>query len=255
MGTELKTAKILVVEDNPSFVDLLKILLFEIGVTSVQVAHDYEEGLQQFIEHHPDLCILDIALGENAPDGIELAEKIRSRDARVAIMFLTSFYNEDIYDQVRHLRPSSFMNKELSKFKLHHAIDLALLSQPACAMAAPAPLTSLVTTPYITDRNLFFKVGDFYKKIVADEIAFFFAKDKLTYARVEARNFPINVQLKTLEEEMAPTFLRVHKSYLVNVNHIDIINPKEAVVQVESENIPIGYNYRKHFFEQVHLLK
>ena len=77
----------------------------------------------------------------------------------------------------------------------------------------------------------------------------------MTFARVDKRNFPTSVQLKTLEDELFPKFLRIHKSYLVNVDFIDAINTRDDKVEVMGESLPIGYSHRKSFLEQLKLLK
>lgn len=251
----LNTKRILLVDDQPAFIHLLKILLTEIGFDQIYAASDFESAWQSFQDHDPDLCLLDIDLGKNSRSGIDLAEKIRVIDPQVPIIFLTANYTDNYYQQCRHVRPRSFMNKELSRFKLHHAIDLALLNRTTVHGHNQPPPANTVETPYITDRNLFFKIGDFYKRIPTDEIAFFFSKDKLTYARVENRNYPTNVQLKTLEDELAPVFHRIHKTYLVNLSFIDQIHPKDSTVAISDETLPIGYAYRKSFLERVNLLK
>ena len=84
---------------------------------------------------------------------------------------------------------------------------------------------------------------------------YFFSDQKLTYAKVEQRNFPTSVQLKTLEKDFAPIFLRIHKSYLVNVKMIESLNPGESTLVVGGQMLPIGYAYKKVFFEQLQLLK
>lgn len=245
-----KLIRVLVVEDDTGFTNLMLIILGEVGLEKIQTATDFEEGLRYFESFKPDICILDIDLGKGKKNGIELAETIRTLDPRIPIIYLTSNYTDAYYEQTRHTRPSSFLNKELSRFKLHQALDIALMHPPAAVL----PLAANVV-PHITQSTFFFKVGDIYKSIPVDKVAYFFSDQKMNFARVEQRNFPTSVQLKTLEQEFSPPFIRIHKSYLVNVKFIEAINPGEATVLVNGESLPIGYAYRKPFFEQIHLLK
>ena len=246
-----KLIRVLVVEDEMGFTNLVLIILRELGLEKIQTAIDFEDGLRHYESFKPDLCILDIDLGKGKKTGIELAEVIRQSDAKIPIIFLTSNYTDSFYEQTRHTRPSSFLNKELSRFKLHQALDIALMHPPAPSTAHAA----MAHVPHITQSNFFFKVGDLYKSIPVEKVAYFFSDQKMNFARVEQRNFPTSVQLKTLEQEFSPPFVRIHKSYLVNVKFIEAINPGEAAVMVNGETLPIGYAYRKPFFEQIHLLK
>lgn len=245
--------KLLLVDDNPAFVDLISILLQEIGLESVLVAGNFSEGVQRFQEDQPDICLLDITLGSNQRTGIDLAEKIRVRAPHIPIIFITSNYTEEYYDRCRHVRPSCFMNKELSLFKLRQAIDLALLNKRE--FPAVETIKEEIIPPLVSSDNYFFKIGDTLKKISVSKIAYFFAKNKFTYARVDDRNLPTSVQLKTLTNELPSNFHRIHKTYLVNVDHIEQIKIKDESVVINGESIPIGYTFKKGFLNKVKILK
>ena len=245
--------RILVVDDNAGFLNLLSILLEQMGFKRVFIASNYATAIRLFHTESPDICLLDIELGESK-NGIELGEEIRSLNAHIPIIFLTANYTDDYYEKSRHVRPSSFMNKELSRLKLHQAIDLALVSRLAPHPQHP-PVVLPQTPPLLSQSNLFFKIGDVYKSIPIEEIAFFYSEQKLNYAKVGKRNYPTNVQLKTLEDELKPGFARIHKSYLINIKHVEAIHPAESSVHINGEALPIGYAYRKNFLEGIRLIK
>lgn len=250
--------KVLIVEDQEGFAQLLQLLLEELGLKRIRKAHTMHQAWALFEEERPDLCLIDVELNEQQMEGIALAEKIRKVSLTLPIVYLTVHYSEEIYERCKHTLPSSFMNKELSRLKLHQAIELALLnSNPKEAIISNPKEENLPGSkvPWIDNKHFFFKVGDVYKHIAIDEIAFFYANGKMTFAKVNKRNFPTNVQLKTLEEELFPKFLRIHKTYLINVAFIESINLKESRIEVVEENLPIGYAYRKDFVEQLKLLK
>jgi two-component system response regulator AlgR len=247
---------VLIIEDNPGFSGLLKLMLQEIGLSSIRIAVDYKSGLQSFEAQQPNICLMDIDLGKNQKSGIDLAEKIRETDDEVSIIFLTANYTEDYYEKSRHTRPSGFMNKELSRFKLHQAIDLALMHKPQAQPALGEDNLSLPnTTPLVNNTQVFFKIGDSYKAIPVKDVAYFYADHKLTYARVGERNYPTSVQLKTLEEEFADLFVRIHKTYLVNFKFIESLQTKDNSVIVAGESLPVGYAYRKQFFSRLQILR
>ena len=84
-----KLAKILLVDDDPDFVEATTIVL-ESGPYKVIPAYSGREGLQKVEEEEPDLIILDIIMpGE---DGFEVCRKLK-RDPRyteIPIIMLTS---------------------------------------------------------------------------------------------------------------------------------------------------------------------
>jgi DNA-binding LytR/AlgR family response regulator len=247
----LNDVSILVVEDNKTFCELLKIFLPDIGASRVYFASNFEQGLRYFDNYKPSLCLLDIDLGSNSRSGIELAEAIRRQDEQVPLIFLTANYTEAFFELARHVRPRAFMQKELSRLTLLQAIELSLLQEPS----PPESAKGANPAPVLSYAKLFFKVGDQLKGIPIEQIQFFRAEEKLSYAHFDQRKLASNVQLKILEEELFPQFLRIHKSYLVNVNAIDSVNPSENTLLVGTETLPVGYTYRKKFFEQIRLLK
>jgi DNA-binding LytR/AlgR family response regulator len=149
------------------------------------------------------------------------------------------------------------MNKELSRFKIRQALDIALIHRDNDSLSSPASDAGSPTAPppFISHHQFFFKIGDIYKAIPVKDIQYFYADNKLTFARSGQRNYPTNVQLKTLEEEFSALFVRIHKTYLVNIQHIDSIHPKDNSVVVDGESLPIGYAYRKTFMDRLHLLR
>jgi two-component system alkaline phosphatase synthesis response regulator PhoP len=78
--------RILVVDDEPQIVDLLRSYLLRDGF-DVQEAGDGEAALESVHEHHPDLVILDLMLPRL--DGREVCRRIRETE-HTPIIMLTS---------------------------------------------------------------------------------------------------------------------------------------------------------------------
>ncbi len=68
------TKKILIVDDNPDFVESTKDLLEVQGYT-VDVAYDGESGLEKAKADRPDLMILDVMMAHDT-EGFEVSRKI-----------------------------------------------------------------------------------------------------------------------------------------------------------------------------------
>lgn len=83
-------AKILLVDDDPDFVDATRIVL-ESEAYGVSVAFDGDEGLAKARAEKPDLIILDVIMPE--VDGFTVCEQLKSDPnlADVPVMMLTSF--------------------------------------------------------------------------------------------------------------------------------------------------------------------
>ncbi|MGH2348936.1 MAG: response regulator, partial [bacterium] len=78
--------KILVVDDEPHIVELVKYNLLQEGF-EVVTAHDGDEALTRTRQDHPDLIVLDIMLPY--VDGLEVCRQVR-RESGVPIIMLTA---------------------------------------------------------------------------------------------------------------------------------------------------------------------
>jgi DNA-binding response OmpR family regulator len=84
----LKKFKILIIDDEKDFVDLIKLIL-EKNEYIVSVAYDGEEGVNKILAEVPDLVVLDL----NIPklNGYEVCRKVREKYSftDVAVLMLT----------------------------------------------------------------------------------------------------------------------------------------------------------------------
>ncbi len=253
MKKSKEDATLLIVEDDKDFVVLITMLLEQLGFRQILSAHTYQEALAIIDEVPVHLLLLDIDLGKGK-NGIMLAQDVRGQHPDMPIIYITSNHTTDYYDYARHTRPSSFLNKELSKLKLYQAVDIALMSfyEPDDELA----VRNSSSIPNFTHHNLYFKVGDVFKTIPIQDVIYFYADRKMSYAKVDNRSYPTSIQLKVLQDELfAQGFLRIHKSYLVNAKCIEIIHPADSTVTVCGEVLPVGDTYRKSFLAALKLLK
>lgn len=83
----MSNARILLVEDDQNFGDVLKSYL-EMHDFEVNLATDGMEGFEAFRKGQHDLCIFDVMMPKK--DGFTLAKEVRERDAEMPIIFLTA---------------------------------------------------------------------------------------------------------------------------------------------------------------------
>lgn len=118
-------ATILVIEDDPSFRDLLELHLHAAG-HSIRAAGDPEEGLRSFLEEPPALVLLDLDLPYLS--GFEVLEALRSDEAsrKVPVIVITGRADDDTYNRCRKMGIAGFASKPLKREELLDAIGKAL---------------------------------------------------------------------------------------------------------------------------------
>jgi DNA-binding response OmpR family regulator len=118
-------ATILVIEDDPSFRDLLALHLRSAG-HRVRAAADPEEGLRSFLEQVPEVVLLDLDLPYLS--GFEVLSALRADDAskKVPVIVVTGRADDETYDRCRKMGVDGFASKPLKREELMDAIDKAL---------------------------------------------------------------------------------------------------------------------------------
>jgi two-component system invasion response regulator UvrY len=77
---------ILVVDDHPIIAKACGLVLEPIGIEKIISACDVDTGYQAFLEHEPDVSVIDLSLDGKALDGIALIKRIRTHNAGAKIL-------------------------------------------------------------------------------------------------------------------------------------------------------------------------
>jgi|SRR5262245_36778451 len=116
---------ILAIEDDPSFLDLLKLHLQSAGHT-VRTAADPEVGLRAILEEPPELILLDLDLPYLS--GFEVLEALRSDEASrsIPVIIVTGKTESETYERCRRIGFDGFTSKPVKREELLRAVDKAL---------------------------------------------------------------------------------------------------------------------------------
>ena len=137
-GKGVAMAKILVVDDEQMFCDLLRAVLGRHGHEVITVMSG-ADALEQFTRHRPHMTLLDLIMpGMN---GIEVLKQIRAVDPKASVIMLTGGGTDELEDRARELGVTDFLRKGLSLKSLMGALDrvLAQPGQPAPETPAKGP--------------------------------------------------------------------------------------------------------------------
>jgi DNA-binding response OmpR family regulator len=116
-------ARILVIDDNPHVVDILRSYLREEGYRVIG-ALTSDEGLKLAILSRPELVLLDIALpGTN---GIELLKRIRSINPTSRVIMVTGNIDPALARKALELGALAYIDKPFDLAYLKRVIAMAL---------------------------------------------------------------------------------------------------------------------------------
>ncbi len=123
--------KVLVIDDNPTIVELIKYAVNLQGSYNVAVAYDGVQGLQRVFEEQPDCVIIDVKMPRM--DGYQLVRCLRgdARTADIPLIILSALTREE--DQMMGLLSGvdEYLTKPFKPAALNAAIERVLRLTPA----------------------------------------------------------------------------------------------------------------------------
>jgi DNA-binding LytR/AlgR family response regulator len=220
--------KVLIVEDDPILGDEIDAIISDAGYETVGVARSAHEALEILGRTEPDLILLDIEL-EGDVDGVMLAEKV-NESYGIPFVYLTSYTDKVTIDRVKRTHPAGFIEKPFTKRSIISNIEIAMYKD---------------TPTKLTYDELFVRDGNALVKVKFDDILYLQAYDNYTLVFTSAKKYTITQTLKTVESKVPSTkFVRIHRSYVINLDVIEKIT--DGHVELQGKSIPIGRTYQ-HF--------
>lgn len=185
--------------------------------------------------NHPDLIFADIQLSDGNSFSIFKAVNVKSK-----IIFTTS-YDEFALDAFK-VNSIDYLLKPITAKKLQQSFDK--LEEMSLVFSENAHQEDKQTSPesdqekitHLLDyldikdkgyRNRFLiKMGNAYKSITAEEIAYFFVSNKTTYLMTfTKRKYSLDTPLDELDKELEPKlFFRINRQMVININAIQEIH-------------------------------
>lgn len=120
------TKKVLVIDDNPTIVELIKYAVNLQGTYHVIVAYDGVQGLERIYAEHPDCVIIDVKMPRM--DGYQLVRCLRGdeRTAQTPLIILSAMTRDE--DQITGLLSGAdeYLTKPFKPSALNAAIERVL---------------------------------------------------------------------------------------------------------------------------------
>lgn len=228
------------IDDEPKALDVLELFISKISFIVLRGKfRDPIQGMDFIIKEKPDLIFLDINMPELS--GLQLLKTL----ANPPLVILTTAYSEhaltgyelNVVDYL--LKPFEFERFVKAVMKAKELFELKKESRRHPQKPAKR-----------YDNIILLKSGTKTYRVKTDSILYveglgnyvtFYLPDKKIVAYMS-----IQEVLKMLPENV---FCRIHKSYIVSLKHIDIIEMHRVLIR--NNSIPIGQTYRESFLKIV----
>jgi two-component system LytT family response regulator len=219
------------IDDEPKAIEVIKFHTSKMENLDL-IAHFYQpKEAIAFLKQNPvDLIFLDI----NMPNmsGLEMLGALRLKPNVIFTTAYADFALESYsYDAIDYLlKPFEFDRFQIAVQKAEERIS------------------------FQKNQNPFFFIKDGFKniKIQFDEILYIKGSGNyLDIVLKEKMYSPRMTFIELIEKLPSSEFVRIHQSYIVNVNTIDKIENNH--VYLEKHEIPISGSYRELFFKRLNL--
>lgn len=227
--------KTIIIDDEPLATGIIKEFLADFPQFEIEaVCYDGFQGLKAIQEHQPDLIFLDVQIPKIT--GFEMLELL---DEPPSVIFTTAF--DEFAVQAFDAMAIDYLLKPFSKARFAQAIEKFLSQKETGNSSSELKLNELAEK-----RNrLVVRVKNEIKIIPTHEVSFFEADDDYIAIHKGKEKYLKKMTMKSLEEALDPSkFVRVHRSFMINLNEITNIEPYERenylVKMRDGQQVPVS---------------
>jgi DNA-binding LytR/AlgR family response regulator len=226
----------MIVDDEPNAVDLLEMLIRQ--TTQWQLlakCYDALEALSFLKEQEVDFIFLDINMPQLT--GMELAGLL---PPTTNIVFTTAYseYAADSYGYTT----LDYLLKPITLKRFYAAVQKIeshfRLKDRGAGLPPPPAAT-----------YFFIKSGKTFHKLLLQDILYFEGEKEYVRVVTGSEQLLIYRRLKDIEEQLAPPFIRVHHSYIVNIAQLHKIQDNH--VFIGDKQIPVSEKFREQFMTAI----
>ena len=238
--------KILIVEDNVIIADDMQSMLEEIGYEIVDNVIVYEQAVDVLKNNHVDLVLIDIILASDKT-GIDLGKHIRET-YNIPFIFVTSNSDRATVENAKTVKPDGYLVKPFEQQDLYTSIEIALsnfnYAKKGVGKMEDQEAADEITSNSVLKDSIFVKKQHLYYRIQFTDIQFIKADNVYLEVNTVDKKFLVRSPLKDYLEKLPKNKIyRAHKSYIVNVDHIDAINSKD--IMINNNLIPISKDFKE----------
>ncbi|AWX44371.1 putative response regulatory protein [Flagellimonas maritima] len=241
--------KCIIIDDEPLALGIIKSYCEELG--GLEVLGTFTNPLESMDilqEKKIDLVFLDIEMPQI--NGIEF---VKSLETKPIFIFTTAYPQYAI--EGFELNAIDYMVKPIPFPRFVKSINRAkeLYEMRRTMNDTPANVASAGSSPILEDEFIFVKSDYENLKIKLNDIRYIQGlKDYLKIHTFDSKPILTLMNFKDMEAKLpSGNFLRVHRSFIVNVHNVDSIQRSRIII--EDIRIPIGDSYKEDFMKRIGL--
>lgn len=239
--------KIILIEDDWIIAKEISYSLQDLGFEVTGMYDNGEEALEHIKHVKPDLALVDIDLSGDL-NGIDVGRKLK--EEKIPFIFLTALADSNTIKQAKLVEPYGYLVKPVNPESLYSTIEITLHN---AANKKDAINSSRLHTGLPIEESIFVKSKNRLEKIWLKDILWIEASDIYALICTLHGKHLLTTSLKVVEEELPPLkFIRVHRSFIVNLDKVEAIEDDHLIIQ--QHKIQIGKTYREKLMARLSFL-
>lgn len=216
--------RILIVEDDVYIAEDLSCIIQELGYDVTGIAFDTKSAIDSLNQQPPDLAILDIRMhGKN--QGFEIARYIND-NVDIPFIFLTSFSDKVTVEEASLLKPNAYILKPFNSLEIYTTLAVVFESFEK------------------KSKIIAIKIGQNSTLFDSKELLWIKSDDNYIELNTGQKRYVVRATIDGfLEKHGLSDFVRVHRSYAVNLSKIEALNSSQLTIN--GIEIPISKKYVK----------
>lgn len=246
-----KKVKILIVEDEMIIAADISLQLSKLGYEVIAIHTKAEAALETLALNRPDIILMDIELA-GIMDGIEAATHILNT-SRIMVIFLTSNTDDASFHRALEAKPFAFVAKPFRISELERTLKLAINRIRLDEESIMETNTSNHVS-YMEDR-LFIRHKKQMIKVLFSEIQFAEADRNYCKLITDKQSFFLSIPLRSIETQLPDNdFIRVHRSFVVNLLKIDSISEHLEYLTIGSHQVPVSRRMKENVAKRLKMI-
>ncbi|OJJ17983.1 hypothetical protein BKI52_29450 [marine bacterium AO1-C] len=223
--------KVLIVEDDAIYASALGAMMEEMNFQVSGTTGDSSEVLRLIKATRPDLVLMDICIGGNQ-DGVELAEQIEDK---LPVIFITSMQEDATFERAKKTQPFAYVTKPVDRLALQRAIQLVEYQQ-----------SQNKASKWADEDALYIKTGYQIQKVMISSVYYVQVNQKHITLGLQDKQIDAKIAFKDINERLvSKNFIKVHQSFIINMQKIENVDLDHNLIQVGTYEIPISRRNKK----------
>lgn len=240
MDANVNNQEIVLIDDDPTHLNIYKEKLERLNFKNVKCFTTFKDLQLYLSANTPALIIADFYLDKNKT-ALNIIDLV-SRNDDIAIIVLSTFYNEDLLSKLNSKLFLDLLSKSCSDFELLKTIKLS-----------SKRFDTSQSNKQLKD-SVFVKSGKFFRKIDLASIEYVIVDGKyLDIHIVDKIKYTVRSTLNDFIDLLPVNFVKVSQSAIVNLSFVDYIGVDDSIVKTRNGKIPYSRNFKKKLLNSYYL--